>query len=71
MMEGYGRGWSEPLAKGRWARMRQRMREPATTRYLAEFDRRWNTRNDRDGDRTVRVIETAIGRRVTYAEIIS
>jgi transposase-like protein len=40
-------------------------------RYLAEFDRRWNTRNDRDGDRTVRVIETAIGRRVTYAEIIS
>ncbi len=32
MMKGYGRGWGEPLAKGRWARMRQRMREPATTR---------------------------------------
>lgn len=27
---GYGKGWQEPLAKGRWARWRQRQREPAT-----------------------------------------
>ena len=26
----YGRGWSEPLAVGRWARFCQRMREPMT-----------------------------------------
>lgn len=38
-------------------------------RYLAEFDRRWNTRNDRDGDRAVRVIETAFGKRLTYAQV--
>jgi len=35
-------------------------------RYLAEFDRRWNTRKDRDGTRTVSVISTAIGKRLTY-----
>jgi transposase-like protein len=40
-------------------------------RYLAEFDRRWNTRKDRDGSRTVNVISTAIGRRLRYSEIIS
>ena len=28
--KGYGKGWSEPLAQGRWARFRQRLREPAT-----------------------------------------
>lgn len=38
-------------------------------RYLAEFDRRWNTRKERDGDRTVRVIETAFGKRLTYAQV--
>lgn len=27
---GYGRGWQEPLATGRWARFRQWLREPAT-----------------------------------------
>ncbi len=40
-------------------------------RYLAEFDRRWNTRSDNDGQRTVNVIETAFGKRLTYAEMIS
>lgn len=35
-------------------------------RYLAEFDRRWNSRTTTDGERTVRVIETAIGKRLTY-----
>lgn len=27
---GYGAGWSEPLAVGRWNRFRQKMREPMT-----------------------------------------
>jgi len=40
-------------------------------RYLAEFDRRWNTRNDRDGGRAVRVLETAIGKRLTYKTTVS
>lgn len=40
-------------------------------RYLAEFDRRWNTRATTDGERAVRVIETAIGKRLTYADLNS
>lgn len=40
-------------------------------RYLAEFDRRWNTRKQSDGERAVNVIATAIGRRLTYAEMVS
>lgn len=40
-------------------------------RYLAEFDRRWNTRKERDGVRTVNVISTAIGRRLRYSEVTS
>lgn len=28
--QGYGTAWSEPLAVGRWARFKQKMREPAT-----------------------------------------
>ena len=40
-------------------------------RYLAEFDRRWNTRTDRDGDRTVAVIRTAFGKRLTYQETVA
>ncbi len=40
-------------------------------RYLAEFDRRWNTRKDRDGERTVNVINTAFGKRLRYAEVTS
>ena len=40
-------------------------------RYLAEFDRRWNTRNDRDGDRTASVIATAFGKRLTYNAAIA
>ncbi|MBC9035153.1 IS1595 family transposase [Sphingomonas sp. JC676] len=39
-------------------------------RYLAEFDRRWNTRKERDGARTVDVIGTAIGKRLTYKATI-
>lgn len=30
MLDGYGKGWSEPKAVGRWARFLQIMREPAT-----------------------------------------
>lgn len=30
MLDGYGKGWSEPLAIGRWNRFKQKMREPAT-----------------------------------------
>ena len=40
-------------------------------RYLAEFDRRWNSRHQDDGDRAVSVLETAIGRRLTYAEMVA
>ncbi|QCB53669.1 hypothetical protein E5675_03940 [Sphingopyxis sp. PAMC25046] len=40
-------------------------------RYLAEFDRRWNTRSTTDGERAVRVIETAIGKRLTYSDTIA
>jgi transposase-like protein len=39
-------------------------------RYLAEFDRRWNTRKQSDGERAVNVIKTAIGKRLTYVEMI-
>lgn len=39
-------------------------------RYLTEFDRRWNTRKERDGERTLRVLETAIGKRLTYDETV-
>ncbi len=39
-------------------------------RYLAEFDRRWNTRTGSDGARTVSVIATAFGKRLTYAETV-
>lgn len=39
-------------------------------RYLAEFDRRWNTRKDRDGERAVNVIGTAFGKRLRYTTVI-
>ena len=42
-----------------------------TLRYLAEFDRRWNTRKQSDGQRTTDVIESAIGRRLTYRETVA
>lgn len=35
-------------------------------RYLAEFDYRWNTRKDRDGDRTLETLKAAPGKRLTY-----
>ncbi len=40
-------------------------------RYLAEFDRRWNTRKERDGARTIAVVETAIGKRLTYQNTVA
>lgn len=39
-------------------------------RYLAEFDRRWNTRESKDGSRTVDVLKAGIGRRLTYSAMI-
>lgn len=41
------------------------------SRYLAEFDRRWNSRADRDGERTVSVMQTAFDKRLTYSEVTS
>lgn len=35
-------------------------------RCLSEFDRRWNTRKLTDGERTVEIIKSAPGRRLTY-----
>jgi len=40
-------------------------------RYLAEFDRRWNTRDVNDGTRALEVIKTAIGKRLTYSEMVA
>jgi transposase-like protein len=40
-------------------------------RYLAEFDRRWNTRKESDGERVVNVIKTAFGKRLTYLETVA
>ena len=34
--------------------------------YLAEFDHRWNTRKDTDGERTVDGLKKARGKRLTY-----
>lgn len=41
------------------------------SRYLAEFDRRWNTRKERDGARAVAVIGTAMGKRLTYKATVA
>ena len=35
-------------------------------RYLAEFDFRYNTRKDKDGERTVKAIRKSAGKRLTY-----
>lgn len=40
-------------------------------RYLVEFDRRWNSRKESDGERAVNVIKTAPGKRLTYKAIVS
>ena len=40
-------------------------------RYLAEFDRRWNTKGDRDGARTANVIETAFSKRIKFRDIVA
>lgn len=34
--------------------------------YIAEFDHRWNTRKDSDGDRTEAGIRKTVGKRLTY-----
>jgi transposase-like protein len=44
--------------------------EKHLSRYLAEFDRRWNTRHDSDGKRTIAVLSTAIGKRLTFDQTI-
>lgn len=36
--------------------------------YLAEFDHRWNTRGDSDGERTVAGIKKAAGKRLMYRQ---
>jgi len=35
-------------------------------RYLAEFDYRYNTRKEKDGDRTKNAIRRVAGKRLTY-----
>lgn len=40
-------------------------------RYLAEFDRRWNTRKERDGSRALNVINTAFGKRLKYKATVA
>lgn len=39
-------------------------------RYLAEFDRRWNTRKATDGDRTVEAIATGISKRLMFRDVV-
>lgn len=41
------------------------------SRYLAEFDRRWNSRKDCDGNRTVNVINATFGKRLTYRSTVA
>lgn len=45
--------------------------EKHLSRYLGEFDRRWNTRHESDGNRTVAVLHTAIGKRLTFDQAVS
>jgi transposase-like protein len=40
-------------------------------RYLSEFDCRWNTRTQPDGERALQVIRSAPGRRLTYKQTVS
>ena len=35
-------------------------------RYLAEFDYRYSTRKDKDGERTMQAIRQTAGKRLTY-----
>jgi len=39
-------------------------------RYLAEFDYRYNTRNDKDGERTKEAIRRVAGKRLSYKDLI-
>jgi predicted Zn finger-like uncharacterized protein len=41
------------------------------SRYLSEFDFRWNTRKMNDGQRTDAAIRSAIGKRLDYARLIA
>jgi transposase-like protein len=40
-------------------------------RYLAEFDHRYSTRREADGERTIGGIKQAAGKRLTYKELIA
>lgn len=40
-------------------------------RYLAEFDRRWNTRAVSDGDRAAVMVKAAQGKRLTYRPLVN
>ncbi len=40
-------------------------------RYLAEFDHRYNTRKDKDGNRMVMTIKKVGGKRLTYKDLIA
>ena len=40
-------------------------------RYLAEFDYRYNSRKEKDGDRTEQTIRQSKGRRLTYKQPIN
>ena len=39
-------------------------------RYLAEFDYRYNTRNEKDGNRMIQAIKKSNGKRLTYKDLI-
>ena len=40
-------------------------------RYLAEFDYRYNTRNEKDGNRMIQAIKKSNGKRLTYKDLIA
>ena len=39
-------------------------------RYLAEFDHRYNSRQDKDGNRTIATIKQSHDKRLTYSDLI-
>jgi hypothetical protein len=44
--------------------------EKHLSRYLVEFDRRWNTRHESDGNRNVAVLITTMGKRPTRIKTV-
>jgi hypothetical protein len=65
-----GRSASQPPeARHHWhVPPRERQAPP---RYLGEFDLRWNTRKERDGERAVDVLKAAPGKRLTYKDVVA